>query len=704
MSRSDRFLAARACLILLAMAATGNTPKAATLWPEANAAPPAGAASGGAVAGLDVAAVDRSVAPGDDFFRYANGTWLRTTEIPADRSSWGSGAVLVELTTKRTADLIRDAAAHAAPGTDAHKIGDYYAAFMDEARIESLGAKPLAPELARIDAIRDRHELAQALGATLRADVDVLNSTNLHTENLFGLWVAQDLNDPSRYSPFLLQGGLVMPDRDYYLDPSAPMAAIRDKYQAHIARVLELAHLKDAQARAARIFALERRMAQLHWTRAASEQVLKGNNHWAGRDFDMHAPGLDWQAFFAAAGLAKQDSFVVWQPSAVTGLSALAASEALDTWKDYLRFHTLERASPFLPKAFVEEHFDFHGRVLSGIPQLRERWKRAIDATDSALGDAVGKLYAERYFPPADKARAQEMVRNLVAAFGARIDRLEWMAPQTRAKAKAKLATLRVGVGYPDRWRDYSGLVVERGAAYDNAERADLFEYRRNLAKLGRPVDRSEWAMVPQEVNAVNLPAMNALNFPAAILQPPYFDPHRDVVLDYGSIGAVIGHEISHSFDDQGALFDASGRLKNWWTPADFAHFQQTGKRLAEEFDRYRPFPDVHVNGEQTLSENIADVAGLSVSYDAWRLTLHGAPALGAGGFSAEQLFFLSFAQSWRTKIREAALRQRLVTDGHSPGEYRADTVRNLDAWYSAFDVKPGQKLYLAPAERVRVW
>ena len=432
--------------------------------------------------------------------------------------------------------------------------------------------------------------------------------------------------------------------------------------------------------------------------------MLKGNNHWARRDFDTHAPGLDWQAFFAAAGLANRHSFVVWQPSAVSGLSALAASEPLDTWKDYLRFHTLERASPFLPKAFVEEHFDFHGRVLSGTPQLRERWKRAIDATDSALGDAVGKLYVERYFPPAEKARAEEMVRNLVAAFGARIDRLEWMAPETRAKAKAKLATLRVGVGYPDKWRDYSGLVVERGDAYGNAERASLFEYRRNLAKLGRPVDRSEWAMMPQEVNAVNLPAMNALNFPAAILQPPYFDPHRDVVLDYGAIGAVIGHEISHSFDDQGALFDASGRLKNWWTPADFAHFQAAGKRLAEQFDRYRPFPDVHVNGEQTLSENIADVAGLSVSYDAWRLTLHGAPALGAGGFSAEQLFFLSFAQSWRTKIREAALRQRLVTDGHSPGEYRADTVRNLDAWYGAFDVKPGQKLYLAPAERVRVW
>ena len=697
MNRSARSLLARACLVLLA-AAVGDTPRAATLWPDAAAAPAAG------VAGLDVAAINRSVVPGDDFFRYANGAWLRTTEIPPDRSSWGTGAVLVELTARRTSDLIRDAAAHAAPGTDARKIGDYYAAFMDEARIESLGAKPLEPELARIDAIRDRKQLAQALGATLRADVDVLNSTNLHTENLFGLWVAQDLDDPSRYLPFLLQGGLVMPDRDYYLDPSAPMEAIRAKYRAHIARALELAHLEDAPARAARIFALERRMAQAHWTRAESEQVLKGDNHWTRRDFDTRAPGLDWQTFLAAAGLAGQESFVVWQPSAVTGLSALTASEPLDTWKDYLRFHALERASPYLPKAFVEEHFDFHGRVLAGIPQLRERWKRAIDATDAALGDAVGKLYVARYFPPADKARAQEMVRNLIAAFGARIDRLEWMAPETRAKAKAKLAALRVGVGYPDKWRDYSALVVERGAAYGNAERASLFEYRRNLAKLDKPVDRSEWAMVPQEVNAVNLPAMNALNFPAAILQPPFFDPHRDVVLDYGAIGAVIGHEISHSFDDQGALFDASGRLKNWWTKADLAHFQQAGKRLAEEFGRYRPFPDVHVNGEQTLSENIADVAGLSVSYDAWRLMLHGRAAVGAGGFSAEQLFFLSFAQTWRTKIREAALRQRLVTDGHAPPEYRADTVRNLDAWYGAFDVRAGQRLYLAPADRVRVW
>jgi predicted metalloendopeptidase len=534
--------------------------------------------------------------------------------------------------------------------------------------------------------------------------VDVLNNTNLHTPNLFGLWVAQDLDEPASYSPFLLQGGLALPDRDYYLSPSAPMAAIRDRYQAHIARVLELAGVGEARARAARIFALEARIAEAHVSRADSEDVKKGNNHWSRRDFAERAPGLDWEAFFAAAGLGQQPRLVVWQPGAVIGIAKLAASEPLETWKDYLRFHLLAWASPYLPRAFVEEDFEFNSHVLSGTPQLRERWKRAVDATDAALGDAVGRLYVERYFPAADKARAAQMVRNLLAAFASRLDRIEWLAPETRRQAKAKLAALKVGLGYPDRWRDYAGLEVLRGDALGNAGRAELFEYRRNLAKLGTPVDRSEWCMTPQTVNAVNLPAMNALNFPAAILQPPFFDPRRDPVLDYGAIGSVIGHEISHSFDDQGALFDADGRLRNWWTAEDFAHFEAAGKRLAEQFDGYRPFPDVAVNGRQTLSENIADVAGLADALDAWRLTLGGKPAAGAAGFGAEQLFFLGFAQSWRQKIREAALRQRLVTDGHAPAEYRADTVRNLDAWYQAFAVKPGEKLYLAPADRVRVW
>jgi predicted metalloendopeptidase len=460
----------------------------------------------------------------------------------------------------------------------------------------------------------------------------------------------------------------------------------------------------EAAIRAERIYALEERMAQVHASREQTEDVLKGNNHWATTDFARRAPGLDWQEYFAAAGLAQQQQFVVWEPNSLIGLSALTASEPLETWKDYLRFHLIERNSMLLPKAFDDEHFAFHGKVLFGTPEQRPRWKRAVDATNDALGEAVGKLYVQRYFPPAEKARAQTMVRYLLAAFAARLDRLSWMAPATRDEAKAKLAALKVGVGYPDKWRDYSRLSVVRGDAFGNAERAELFEYHRNLAKFGTPVDRSEWVMNPQLVNAVNLPAMNALNFPAAILQPPFFDPNRDVVMDYGATGATIGHEISHSFDDQGALFDASGRLKNWWTKEDFAHFHSEGRRLVVEFNAYRPFPDIAVNGQQTLSENIADVAGLSVAYDAWRLALQGRAAPQMSTFSAEQLFFLSFAQSWREKDREAALRQQIVTDGHAPAPYRANTVRNLDAWYEAFSVKPGQKLYLAPDDRVPVW
>jgi putative endopeptidase len=653
--------------------------------------------------GIDVAGMDRAVQPGDDFFRYANGTWLKNTEIPADRSSWGPGEQLSELTAQRTADLIRDAA-DKGTGADARKIGDYYASFMDEAGVEKAALTPLDAGFKAIDAISDRAGLARALGQQLRADVDVLNATSLHTENFLGLWVAQDLDDPSHYSPFLIQGGLGMPDRDYYLNPSPKMAQLRAAYQTHIAAMLTLAHQPQAQASAARIFELEHRIAAAHLDRAQSEDVLKGNNHWSAAEFGQRAPGLDWATFFSAAGLGDQQRFVVWQPQAVTGESALTASVPLSTWKEYLRFHLIEDGAAYLPKAFVDERFAFYGRTLTGTPEQRPRWKRAVRATDDALGEAVGKLYVARYFPPAEKARAEAMVKNLLAAFATRLDQLTWMAPATRAQAKAKLAALKVGVGYPDHWIDYSALEVRRGDAYGNYQRAQQFRLKRNLAKLAQPVDRGEWVMVPQLVNAVNLPAMNALNFPAAILQPPYFDPQRDPVMDYGAIGAVIGHEISHSFDDQGAMFDASGRLKNWWTPADFAHFQAAGARLVAQFNAYHPFPDISVNGKQTLSENIADVAGLSAAFDAWRLTLQGKPGRSADGFSAEQLFFVSFGQSWRDKVREAELRRIVVTDGHAPEEYRADTVRNVDGWYAAFDVKSGQKLYLAPADRVRVW
>jgi predicted metalloendopeptidase len=691
---NGRSLAPRIAVVVLGLAlgsAAAPEPRAAAAAPSPR--------------GVDLSAMDRSVRPGDDFFAYANGSWLKKTEIPPDRAAYGVGAAMTELAAQRTAALIKEAAARQAPaGSEARKIADYYASFMDEAGIEAKGTRPLDTALEDVARIEDRAALARALGGSLRTDVDVLNATQLHTSNLFGLWVAQDLDDPARYSPFLLQGGLGMPDREYYLDPSPRMADIRTKYQRHIAAVLKLEGVADAEAKAARIFELEHHIAETHVSRADSEDVAKGNNHWTRQDFATRAPGLDWPAFFAAAGLEAQPVFVVWQPGAVTGISRLVGEEPLETWKDYLSFREIEHASPFLPKAFAEENFDFYRRVLTGTPRQRDRWKRAVDTTNAALGEAVGKLYARRFFPPSEKARAREMVRNLLTAFSRRIDRLDWMAPQTKARAKAKLAALRVGVGYPDRWRDYSGLTVVRGDALGNARRAEIFEYGRNLKKLGQPVDRGEWVMTPQTVNAVNLPAMNALNFPAAILQPPRFDSKAPAALNYGATGATIGHEISHSFDDQGALFDESGKLANWWTKEDFAHFQSSAAALVEQYDRYRPFPDLAVHGKQTLSENIADVAGLAAAHDAYKLSLGGKPAPAAGGLSGDQQFFLAFAQSWRTKIREPALRQRILTDGHAPPEYRADTVRNLDAWYGAFDVKPGEALYLAPADRVRIW
>jgi len=656
-------------------------------------------------AGVDRAGMDTTFQPGDSFWQYANGTWLKQAEIPADRSSWGPADVLSELTDRRTADLIKQVATSgASAGSDRQRIRDYYAAFLDTVAIERKGIAPLKPALDSIAALADRKALSRYLGTTLRADIDIFNATNLYTPNLLGLWVAQDLDDPSHYSAFLVQGGLGMPDRSYYLDSSPAITEVREQYRPHVTAMLKLAGVPNPDAKAKAIVQLETRMARVHLSREASSDVQKGNNHWSTADFAAKAPGLDWDAYFGAAGLGTVNRFVVWQPSAVTGLSALVASEPLEAWKAWLAFHAIQERQAQLPSGFGNQSFGFFGATMSGIKQQRERWKRAISATNAALGYAVGRLYVERYFPPAEKARAEAMVANIIAAFRDRIDRLEWMAPATKREAKAKLAVLKVGVGYPDHWPDYSRLDVKAGDAFGNAVRADLWQLRQSLAKLDKPVDRSEWVMTPHLVNAVNLPAMNAMNFPAAILQPPYFDPDRPAVLDYGAIGATIGHEVSHSFDDSGALFDSKGRLRNWWTPEDFKHFEASGAQLAAQYDKYRPFPDLAVNGKLTLGENIADLAGLTAAYEAYRRSQGGRPAPKADGFTDDQQFFISFEQSWREKVREPALRNQVLTDGHAPGEYRALTVRNLDPWYSAFQVKPEQALYLKPEERVRIW
>ncbi|MCU0621417.1 MAG: M13 family metallopeptidase [Gemmatimonadales bacterium] len=655
--------------------------------------------------GLDLAGRDTTVRPGDDFFRYANGTWLARTTIPADRSSYGAFHVADEVTEARRTALVEELVrAPAPPGSDARKVADYYTSWVDTAAIDARGLAPLQAELRRIAAIVDHAQLSRHLGGTLRADVDVFNATALHTENLFGLWVAQDLSEPSRYAPHLLQGGLGMPDREYYLDGATRMASLREGYRAHVTAMLRLANVPDAEAKGAAIMALETKLAAAHWSREATYDPTRGNNPWPRRAFATRAPGLDWDAYFTAAGLTRPDTIVVWQPSALAGLSALTRSEPLDAWKAWLTYHAIARNAAVLPGAFDREQFGFFGATMTGLTAPRARPKRALVATEQVLGFAVARHYTERHFPAADKARAERMVADIIAAFDRRIDRLDWMAPATKAEAKAKLRTLRVGVGYPDRWPDHATLDVRAGDAYGNAERASLARYRAAVARIGRPVDRSEWLMLPQEVNALNMPAMNAMNFPAAILQPPFFDASRTSAMDYGAIGAVIGHEVSHSFDNLGAQFDAQGRLRNWWTPDDLAHFTAASAALVRQFDAYRPFPDLAVNGSLTLSENIADVAGLSAAYDAWQASLDGEPAPVVDGLTGDQQFFLSFAQAWRITMREPALRQRIVTDAHAPGAYRAATVRNLDPWYRAYDVRAGEALHLPPAERVRVW
>jgi len=641
-----------------------------------------------------------AVRPGDDFYQYINGDWLAQHEIPADKAAWGPGSVLADQTDRRIVKLIEAAARQGNARGQTRQIIDFHAAYMDEAGIEARGTAPLRPALARIAAIGDKAALTRVLAGTLRADVDALNATNFETENLFGLWVTADLNDPAHYRPYLMQGGLGMPDRAYYLDDSPRMARLREQYQAHVAATLRLAGFDDAPARAARVMALETELARRHVSREDSEDVLKANNVWSLRDFAAKAPGLDWRTFFKAAGLGDQARFIVWQPGGISGAAALVGSVDLATWKDYLRFHLVNHFSDVLPKAFVDEHFAFHGTALQGTPQLSERWKRALAAANLALEEPVGHLYVDHYFPPQEKQRVREMVGHIIEAFRQRIDKLDWMAPATRAEAKAKLQSLYVGVGYPDRWRSWAGLKVSPDDAFGNVLRGEQFHLAQQLAKLHRGVDRAEWSMAPQVVNAVNMPIQNAINFPAGNLQPPYYDPQASDAVNYGAVGTIIGHEISHSFDDQGALFDAAGRLRNWWTPADSAHFKAATAALVAQYSAYRPFPDLGLNGQQTLSENLADLAGIGASFDAYRASLQGRPATREG----DAQFFSSFARVWCRKTREAKLRQQIIGDGHAPSKYRAFTVRNIDAWYEAFGVQPGDAMYLAPERRVRVW
>jgi putative endopeptidase len=659
----------------------------------------------GAQSGIGLAAIDKSVKPGDDFDKYANGAWEKSAVIPADKSIISVFSTITDEAQKREAALVDEIAkSNPAAGSDEARIANYYKAYLDTAAIERRGLAPVKPDIDRIEAIQDKGALAEAIGRTLRADTDPLNNAVFHTENLFGVFVTQAFGDPTKTVPYLLQGGLGLPDRDYYLSSDPEIAKLRASYTPYVAKILTLAGLPNAQARAQRIVALEHQIAQAHDTLEASQDSFAANNPWARADFDRKAPGIDWGRLLGAAQLGNQQEFIIWQPAAVTKLAALVGSQPLDVWKDWLAFHRINQMSDVLPKAFDDAHFAFYSTEVTGQPEQRTRDKRALVSLDAWLGDAVGKRYADKYFPASSKADIDGMVKNIKAALEKRIDALTWMAPATKEEAKKKVATMAIGIGYPDKWRDYGSLDIRPDDAFGNLDRAQLANYQYQLSKIGKPVDKNEWWMDPQTVNALNLPLQNALNFPAAILDKGFYDPAVDSAANYGAIGSVIGHEISHSFDNLGATFDATGKLRNWWTPADLTHFKQAGAALTAQYNAYEALPGLHLNGNQELGENIADVAGIAAAYDAWKASLNGKASPVIDGFTGDQRFFLAYAQAHRGKLREAALRARVATDGHAPGPWRVLTVRNVNAWYPAFNVQPGQKLYLAPDKRVTVW
>ena len=678
----------------VAIAGPADQAAAPARAPAATPAPAAGKPQLGDF-GVDLTGMDKSVAPGDDFYRYVNGAWMDRTQIPADRSSWGGFAILRDLSDQRTRAVIEAAAAqNAAPTTIDGKIGTTYATFMDTAAIGAAGAKPLQPYLARVAAVKTPADLARAFAYGNKRGIDMP----------IGLGVEQDLKDNSVYSVYAGQGGLGLPDRDYYLVDNPKFAEARTKYVAHVATMLRLAGQPDPQGAAQRIYDLEKKIAEVHWSRAEQRQIDKIYNPVATAQLAQQMPGFDWTADLTEAGLGRQPRVIVSQPSALKGIAGIVGATPMSTWREYLTFREISHAAPLLSKPFVDENFAFYGTTLSGTPQLKDRWKRGVDLVNGSMGEAVGQVYVQKYFPPASKAKADELVRNLVSAMDKRLANLEWMAPETKVKARAKLAAFTPKIGYPDKFRDYTALRVVKGDVLGNADRAREFEYNRQLAKIGKPVDRSEWFMTPQTVNAYANPLMNEIVFPAAILQPPFFDPNADEAVNYGAIGAVIGHEISHHFDDQGRKFDPKGNLSEWWTPQDVERFKAYTDKVVAQYAAYEPLPGAHVNGELTLGENMADLAGVNVAYDAYRISLNGKPAPVIDGYTGDQRFFLGFGQVWQNKSREAALRQQLTTDPHTPGAWRPYVVRNLDPWYASFDVKPGQKFYLAPADRIKVW
>jgi putative endopeptidase len=643
--------------------------------------------------GLDLSARKLTIKPGDDFYTYANGAWIDSFVIPPDRSSYGSFTKLAELSEQRVRDLIESASkTPAAPGSNAQKVGDFYASFMDQTAIDAKGLSPIKAALSRIDAAQSHADIARLFGLP-------------GYSSAFGVAIEPDLKDPNRYALNLGQSGLGLPNRDYYLSQDPKLVELRRQYTSHIASLLTLAHVNGAEAKAKHILDFETALATVQWSIEKRRDTEANYNPRTKAELLAYAPHFAWAAFLDASEIGDRQHFILNELTAIKDGAAVVAKTPLPTLKAYLTYHYLSDHASVLPRAIDHENFAFYGTALSGIPQQRERWKRGVQAVGGALGDAIGQLYVEKYFPPESKAKMETLVANLRVALGERIQALDWMTPETKKRAQEKLAAFTPKIGYPNKWKDYSALEIVRGDTFGNAERANLWEWHRELARLDKPVDRDEWQMQVSDVNAYYNPLNNEIVFPAAILQPPFFDPNADDAVNYGGIGVVIGHEMSHGFDDQGRKFAPDGSLRDWWTPADASAFKERAKRLVTEFSGFQALPGLYVKGENTLGENIGDLGGLNIALRAYHDSLKGEQPPVLDGLSGDQRFFLSFAQVWRSKFREDALRNQVMSDVHSPAIFRVNgQLPNLDAWYTAFDVKPADKLYVPPDQRVRIW
>ena len=647
--------------------------------------------------GIELQNLDATARPQDDFYHYVNGNWLKRTEIPADKARWGSFSQLDEEAQEALRGIIESAARQEnAPGSEAQKIGDLYKSFMDEARVEQLGLKPLDKTFARIAALKDKKEIAALIG-----ELDPIANVPLNAN------VHQDNKDSTRYIVQIDQAGLGLPDRDYYL--KADDAKLKDtlaQYRAHIEKMLTLAGDANAAAEAEAILKLETALAQAQWPKVELRDPQKAYNKYELVKLDGLAPGYDWKGYLAAGGIeGKVDSLIIGQPSYVTAFNKVLEEAPLAAWKSYLRWRVLSAFAPVLSKAFVDEGFAFNGTVVSGVPELEPRWKRGVSLVKGSIGEGLGKLYVARYFPPEHKARMEALVGNLLKAYAQSIDTLDWMSPETRREARAKLAKFTPKIGYPKKWRDYSSLTIAADDLVGNAQRAAAFEHQRQINKLGKPIDRDEWGMTPQTVNAYYNPELNEIVFPAAILQPPFFNANADDAVNYGGIGGVIGHEISHGFDDQGSQYDGDGNLRDWWTQQDHEKFAAKTQALIAQYSAQEPLPGYHVNGALTLGENIADNSGLAIAYKAYQLSLNGQPAPVLDGLTGDQRLFMGWSTVWRGKSREPEAIKRIKTDFHSPAEVRGvQPLENQPAFFTAFDIKAGDKLFNPPEKRIIIW